>query len=1080
MKSICLLLLIVFFFPVWASPVSGFPGAVPYNTQREQATDLVYKGKVLLPHEVRKLTKEKGIKSEDLNPDGTSVIWRNSKQQLGVSEVLWEENNASSDLGRLQISDHDEVQFINTIISPIKGVRFLVSKKDSFGKESRYIIFVHKRAHTFLLRRALLKKLGYNVPVMKRMARLKVRFNGVASKKNFLGLKVDEQECDASKQDCPTDDECIDDDSCGRDTTSLRVGAGGIERWVLNANDDNSNVIDLQDVIIMRADHRIYNLALLPGSAAIQRKRRLFNALLVVYNLVDVRESVNGFAYYGVRRWHNSLYFPLEDTHPFDTSIEDAKWIAKRIAKLSPKDIQEIVAAADYPKPVAMLLEQKLLGRQKDLMRALDIEFDAPSINSKVSFGKHLVNGKLIKTEWEGYGSYFSYGEAASLISGPEVRSYLKWKGLSSLIQEAMIWVNDEWVPKTDLNKKIFESQKKVLLDHVVDSLISGESKKLPFGYFTHPFFAGNLILSREVVTGSYLGTENTVQLADTFGFSLDAGVFIGTYGLPDGVSSSATIKGSWRRTFSHLKPLRSIQAVDKEPFRNMIVTSLKSDYASVLDYLNSAHYKGLNQIEKEEKLSEVVAAFKDGLGDGEALIISDSIGPAADLGVGYAFDKRVSAQAKLIASQTYLWRLHITRQGNTLHVYKDNGDLTSFGFSISLDAQIQIISANKKIGFGEATMLHYQLNLDTDLQQNPNLEDQLLAFKDVLSTSEVDSLNEVQSPTKISHDFKEGQFNFKFLFWRYATVNSTDEFNVFFKDEPEVKVPYVRHVLGKRSGQDLQGLTIEVADYLIKKHSDAKGGIVNSGNGDPGNGLFGESYARNVYFESELYREGSKKELVEPFSHVVKRWKGWSTSREEVLDIIEEMKEQYNFVMYPEEVLHLTEELQLYSIFLTINFYEEAIDNMSQLSRYQLIDLLYRYGIKNFTANANQNYGEEYDPFLNEFTRHQYNYLRYRKKGKVKKASEYGAEMVSALEEHLNYKGLLLAVGGESNIRIFSHIDGFKKGADGETASKERVFSNDLGQAGSRDADGPLNALRRELNISESELFLYWILRKL
>ncbi len=49
------------------------------------------------------------------------------------------------------------------------------------------------------------------------------------------------------------------------------------------------------------------------------------------------------------------------------------------------------------------------------------------------------------------------------------------------------------------------------------------------------------MILSRNIVTGTYLGTDNLVQLADSVGVVVGAGVFAGTTGLPTPLTAYAS-----------------------------------------------------------------------------------------------------------------------------------------------------------------------------------------------------------------------------------------------------------------------------------------------------------------------------------------------------------------------------------------------------------------------------------------------------------------------------------------------------------------------------------------------------------
>src|SRR5690606_21072963 len=144
---------------------------------------------------------------------------------------------------------------------------------------------------------------------------------------------------------------------------------------------------------------------------------------------------------------------------------------------------------------------------------------------------------------------------------------------------------------------------------------------------------------------GSYMGTDNRVQLVDTIGVGMETGLFFGTTGIGPEVFANAQTKAHYIRTFSHLKPLTSIKAALNEPFRNILVPALRHEWASLIDPNLLHNPGGDGEGEWKNKLKEMVGLLKENLQNGESLIITDNLGSAANIRAGYRFTERISVQ---------------------------------------------------------------------------------------------------------------------------------------------------------------------------------------------------------------------------------------------------------------------------------------------------------------------------------------------------------------------------------------------------------------------------------------------------
>src|SRR5690606_26316045 len=160
-----------------ARPFSDYPGSIPLKYERQAASDLVYNGKVLLPDEARKLYESGVIKDlAELDPIGDSVIWKNEFPSGPFSQE--DEMDLSTQM--------DELTYISETEVPNGRFGFLASKRLPNGQMKVYQVLLDIQSHNVLLRKTLLRKIGYQVPPTQRLAKVKVRFKSESSKREFV------------------------------------------------------------------------------------------------------------------------------------------------------------------------------------------------------------------------------------------------------------------------------------------------------------------------------------------------------------------------------------------------------------------------------------------------------------------------------------------------------------------------------------------------------------------------------------------------------------------------------------------------------------------------------------------------------------------------------------------------------------------------------------------------------------------------------------------------------------------------------------------------------------------------------
>jgi len=939
-------------------------------------------------------------------------------------------------------SDSDSFEFVSSVPSPVGQASFIVSKIDKTGVPHLYQILFDVKAHNILLRKSLLRRIGYRIPPTAWLEKFNIHFKGEFSK-----------------------DEFIKDIERG---TFLEA-----TRWVTEKKQENW--LSLQDAIIFDgATDPMYNLARGDMSSNIILGRRLFNSLLVLYNFTDVPESVNLYPWTPGRIFNKQLILPYSDAAEFSTPYEDARWITKRLLQLSRTDLLKSTYEAHYPQEVALLIVEKLISRRNQFRDFFNLDSDSEELplNSNITLGDRLIDGKLQQIEWPGYASHFASTDPEDPLSGGEIWGLFRSKLISNLLTNLIAQFNDQYIPHTDIQFQVVDHAIDVAVKQFVDFILTGEAKRVPFGFWSTPTYSGHLIASREVIAGTYLGAENIVQLADTIGFSADLGLYIGADGLPSKISFASGLRASLVRTYTYLKPIHSIRSSLKEPFQNILVPWLKNRRVSPLEQLldiekNSKEVKNKSEYQKE--ISKYISEFKEKFGIGESIIVQNSIGPELNTSVGYAINPTVQLKASFFEKLTSLQRLNIVRKDeNLIQIYKDPSYFENNGLSIGLQAKLQVLDLRWSWLQGVSKTEFYELNINDDIDENPELFDNIRALRQVLNVSRTSLAKKIQTPWKIAHDFKEKQFNFKIFWHRLLKQNSEDLVQVTHPDG--VSKNFIRLTMGKRSGRNLESLSLEVLNGLIDEYVDPHGStqLETQTSGNPGDTFKGRSVSRQVSLEAELQPMPNLDTMVVSVEH---RWKGWDISSNSAQKILNEINYKYQQVVFPSLVLNQTKSIKFYNLQITLSLYREAIEHLISLSNSQIEELYKDFCIlPQDKTDFIEAYERKFRTLISDISKSY-------SKGKPEDFSKKVTSLVSHVESTLNFQGFVQAIGGVDHLFLRGQISGFRVGDEG---GEQDIYSHTIGEIGSEKPFGPLKAIQSQVGIMDGEMFIYWLLNRL
>lgn len=997
------------------------PGMIPLEKGSAPANDLIYQGQLLYPEEAARLVTESGGQFDLslLNP-AESKLWQNKDLSL----------NASNEL---PLAYMDEVEYLSSIPSRL-GKNFRFSVKAPAGQT--LTIMASKTVHNVLLRRSLLLKLGYNVPAIKYLSKIKINFPDNTSRERFK--------------------------------TALNEGLlGDTERWVAFEQDGASDLV-MQDVVVMGAEDELYNLALGNDLAAIGAGRRVINSLVLPYAVMNVPESVNLLNWAAARIVSNHVLVELDKSTSFNCSFEDALWIFRRMEKLSRDDWKQIVDSSGLPASVKAILVEKLIARRNSLGDSLKVDYEEIAVNSNPNNAAGLEEGRITQEEFEGYARRFSYGDPESPLSSSELSNYILSVGLSSAIDAAVSGINSLPFLGTDIAGKNEAEINQLIEDATAQSLETGTpATELPLSTWIFPTFQGGLQLSRNIVAGNYLGTDNLIQLVDNIGVNVRVGAFIGVAGISP-ISVGAQPNAYFTRNYAHIRPLYGIQQALKYPFKNMLVPMLKRKIGHILD--------GVEDLpegeEGDTRLEEIIAALKDNLEVGESFLITDSVGAGLSVFGGLSlYNQLLRINAGVTPSGSITSRLHIYRKDeDTFQVYKDLGNIRSIMVTVSLTAAgIPVVNASQRYSKGSAKTKFFNLNLKT---LGAKTKGALLGLRDALLKNSAESLKAVVKPFKLEHKFKESEGRAG-IFW--IRMNKTKSSNFVRLETPtgEVKEMFRRYD-GVYKGNDYAGYGFEVvkalASKLLKTNIDFSGG----GGGNPGYSFLGKAKNRIMSFESV---KGANGFFEKPFVKFSRVWNGWSLKKKKALKILEDIKERYVFGFFPRQVLAQTDRLFLYNINVNFLIHPQGIEHMEKLSRDDVYKIFRHYsrGVRNNASRLRQD-----DRAITQPSR---KFLKMLKKANEAKEEnnieEYSDQILRALaeaEEELNIFGLKEMFGGEQNFYSFARIDGFR---EGDENGDQAIVSHSLGEFGQEGMEGPISAIREQTNMTEGEFLISWILRR-
>lgn|GEM_PF-3176792 len=1259
----------------------NIPGEVPIfditkPEARLPAVDLIYKGKIQSASELRRLEanwikKIQNTKStRNLSEEEKESLRQNTISKLTPApqdvQKNWidklflvedgfdyEEKNGvnllrgdnTKDIFKkiddIAVNNNDTLDFID--VSPFKANKlfdFRVLKKDKnksdsdddnqIAKGEQYRIFLGPTAHNIMLRKTLLRKLGFKEPGFKYLSKVKVKFeldsdaiifldgslNGAGSgASSGFGLSNNTNE---DPMRWVTNVKRIPDPTQDKDPETGEYKEPVSMIWDFSeAMEGDEVVLELQDVVIYK-ETASFRLALGYLQHDRHKRKRIYNSLLLAYNLVDVPESVNSFSPipFSITKQEVVLTHNYATAvNEFTPDIYDLKWMARKLSSFSRKDFEHMVAEAHYPKEVAMLLTELLIARRNYMQKYflsddIDCKGDLAysqlpyyclgedtakthpkissqfSVNLNISHGKKLVKGKLkVDTRgaeyqnpdkwWVGYGTRFSYHDIESPLVFSEILSYFRSILQSSLL-DAIINKNlndvlrinneskitDKLIEQAQLQDEFNEEQ----INNIIQNLNNGNNeldttlKTVPISFYTLPTASAQLILNRNIVIGSQSGVDNQIQLVDTFGYILKAGLHsevtrvenLNLFSNVDGRGLGLIgfdLDYTIMRRWVHLRPIKVIKVPGSEDLAGPIKKSLKESYSKILipkmlrDFRNEIddlpEYNDEATDEEKEAYKEILLKNNDTLNKylkvGESLIISNTVGPS--LGGSYLQNFSGTAQLyfKFLAKSEDLSRVHILRKNeDQLVIYKTKANQLEWEVNVEARKFIPVAGITFKKNSGKArTWFHSINNFTPEVVEtsgsgrensvaNPAFQDGLEVLIETITSDSIHDaesfsdlnlkINKLYPPYVINHDFNQGEFNFRFLFFNLSSQAMVDEVDVYSPYKPSFPsfengetTRYLRVSRGVRKGLDFQTVAQDIVNYVLNKN-DVDGKLQISTSSDPADTLFGKSEAVSIVLDARVSEPNPgvvanlDPVFEDPFLKLHYTWKGgvdFGLSQKKTKKLIKKINKQLNVgngqKLFNVDEFSKVEKLQLYRVGIDIVIYKEGFFKLFERSPIAFESMFKRAVKDKIIAFDQDERDRKMEELVGPISQTYFRCQKYLRKKQMDKFSKQAVWLVLLLQQHLDFEDFISIfekipsnegnqLDAIRNFYIKGYVTGFRKGDE----RIDPILASEFGMPRKKSVNGSsydhtygeLEYIKNRIGISDGEFYLNWLLR--
>ncbi|MGZ3658819.1 MAG: hypothetical protein ACXVB9_11970 [Bdellovibrionota bacterium] len=863
------------------------------------AVDLVYQGKPIDQDQAAGLRK-KGVDLSALDPVPNDMFGKPSL----AGPIAMPPEGATLDYGAVMAGFGHELSVHQVYLG---GIPFRLD--------------VSTVPHRALFTRALLAKLGYNQYEPKRYQQLTIRFASIADRAAFI------------------------------DAVTLHT-AKDTSIWIVSAPDGDPT-LTLRDIILEPGKVEISNYYWSVLSSDFSGGRRAMRALLVPIALADAPENIDSYTWDIDQIFSNSVQirYPLEidQSKPFqETSIDDLRWAAKRVAKLSVADWQAIVAKAEYPADIGQLVLQKVLARRDQLLTSLSIKAAALPYNAHLN-NNSVKNGEVMQATFPGYASRFSYGDAEDPMSPSELTDFGLFQGLASAMETLAGQVNQRLVIMSTApyaqqqSNKVFQD----FLNHMATN--PNQPYTQPISSWGGPVGGFSVSAARQVTTGTFYGSSAPIQFVDTMGFTASIGYFRALDGLKNFIPS-AQLNLSVNRSYSHVRALTKVSDGFKISAADFVIPKLLHDLSVILSNPKKTPSATETAAADSQKMADYTQAVEDLLSkiaDGEMFTITDTLagGPSAAItvplqallpSVPVGFNQNITFGASaqgVILKRTTLRRVHDQTTGdNFLQIYVQTMDAATGSLTLDFNYYINILHLQHDVSKGHARTRVYTIKSDPSRPEE-TAKSLAMSIRSLLRSNSDASLQSSYPFYLLNHSLNESDWQFNFLFFQAKEMEERHQLLVQPPTQPDHAFnpkDFERNLYAYRKLSRTGTSYMNVLSDAFSALTGGQGQLNNSSGSNPAYSLGGKAHWVEQYSDGEL----TKGTDFTPFSSSRETWAGWSINQKDlfkVFDIIDSKLgnlKRFGLNVSPihRDVFKATSQLEFYNVTTTLAFYPNGV----------------------------------------------------------------------------------------------------------------------------------------------------------
>lgn len=871
-----------------AQATAGIPLPGSNRAVKKAASDILSaQGKLLDPNELSAQVQN-GFDSSSLNPQDNK-LWQNKSYSA--------QNRKDISPNGIGAQSFNEFIFVSEGAA-LPGRATFYQVKSASGEI--YRLGITNFGQATMMRAALLRKLGYSINSPRYYNNVKISFKDKEQKDLFL-------------TDAQSD---ISVDFASR-------------KWVISETDTS---VSLSSAVIEKFDENTQDLYWGLGSDESRKElfaiSRAYRALLLPNALVDVPESINRFSprFTNVVKGYATIQYIFAESFS-DIDYDDARWILKRMSRLSLSDWREIAAESSYPAELLPLIEAKLIARLNSALRTFNLPTSLPtpnlvSINSSSGL---VTRGKVTAEFIAGVPQRISHPVDSSSASvdlrqspfqDSDIGRYLSLISKTTVVQTAAQRFSDklQGTQIQDLAQDYSQKRFQKIISHIQNTP-------------NEPFFeevtswggiisGANVNASRFVSTGTFSGSTAPFQLVDNLSLSAGLGVFQALDGL-DSWTPASGANVSVVRDYTHVRPITSMREGNKEDWSKLVVPRFMNSLSKTL----KTEMKTTAEGTEVSTLDDFLANLRDG----EVFTVTDSVSLTAYLQASASIDVLLgispinfvnSVTLGADASRVILKQVSFTRTSEGVQVFVREMKNRGLGLELGLNFFVNLIKLRSELTDSQirsdAFIIDYSpqaaaadpnsiLTLtegadskDTNVEIKQNLR---LVVPSLLRDNNTELLYSKFAPRKfqITQDIRSKETKLKFLAWRFGSFVEKKKIAIEYPKNPdfpdlnpaEQKILLYSSKKGEIAGRDLLGLSFDVIDSTLVRNSiNVK--MPRSFGENPANVPFGRAHWKMITTEADVTQFRPQLPSVTLVDYV---WGGWKLPQKKFFKVIDEVE---------------------------------------------------------------------------------------------------------------------------------------------------------------------------------------------